>query len=404
MRLLYTTGISLYAAIIALVSIWNPKARMWINGRKIAAQPLSERPVWMHCASLGEFEQGRPVIEMLKKQHPEIKILLTFFSPSGYEVRKNYSGADLVAYLPVDTPVKVNNFIATHRPVIAIFVKYEIWHNLLDALYKKEIPTYLIAARFRKEQVYFRWWGTWFAESLKKFTHIFVQDLNSESLLNSLNVNSQITGDTRFDRVIEVAQGWQAIKKVEDFAKNGRIIVAGSTWPDDEKMLSTYLERNGTKYNLKIILAPHEISADKINAVKSKFKNAALYSEGNGINANTDVLIIDTIGILNKLYKYGEICYVGGGFGAGIHNTLEAAVYGKALIFGPKYSKFQEALDLVECQAAISYSTYGELELALNNLFDDQSALVNAGDESKKLVLANRGAADIIVKAIGKKL
>ncbi len=389
---------------ISLAALWNPKAKLWISGRKASVAPLDQRPVWMHCASLGEFEQGRPVIELLKKRFPEIKVLLTFFSPSGYEVRKNYAGADLVCYLPIDTPERVRNFIETQRPLIAIFVKYEIWHNLIEALHKKEIPAYLIAARFRKEQIYFKWWGAWFAASLRKYTQIFVQDHQSKSLLSALNIDSLVTGDTRFDRVIEVAQNWQASDVADVFANNSRLLVAGSTWPEDENMLSEYLEKNGAKYPLKIILAPHEVGPQKISAVKRRFKNVALFSDDSEIKKNAQVLIIDTIGLLNRLYKYGEICYIGGGFGAGIHNTLEAAVYGKPLIFGPEYHKFKEAKELIDCGAAISYTHYQQLEGALNNFLSNQTVIGIAGNAAEKMIYANSGATAAIVKTISTKL
>ena len=400
MRHLYNFGIFIYTLAINIAALRNPKARLWVSGRKARPLPLTERPVWMHCASLGEFEQGRPVLEMLGEQHPEIKILLTFFSPSGYEVRKSYQGADLVCYLPADTPGNVKRFLDTHNPRLAVFVKYEIWHNYIASLQKRSIPVFLIASKFRKDQVYFKPWGTWFTKTLMKFNHIFTQDEESRNLLSSVRVNSILAGDTRFDRVIAVSGGWKELSVADDFIKESKVLVAGSTWPADEEMLRDYLDANGEKYNLKLIVAPHETDNSHIGALQQKFRNAVLFSDWKQDSGAHNVLIIDKIGILNRLYHYGDICYIGGGFGAGIHNTLEAAVYGKPVLFGPKYEKFKEAVDLIGCGAGISVGNYHEFESAMNHWLESPEQMKRAGQSARQLVFANSGATKTIVTSI----
>ncbi len=354
----------------------------------------------MHCASLGEFEQGRPVLELIRAQHPEVKILLTFFSPSGYEIRKTYPGADLVCYLPADTPANVKKFLNTYNPRLAIFVKYEIWHNYIAALQGRSIPIFLISAKFRESQVYFKPWGTWFSKTLKMINHIFTQDEKSAELLSKVGVSSTVAGDTRFDRVIAVCNEWKALPKIEAFTRGSAILVAGSTWPADEEILHTYLGSNAERYGIKLIVAPHETDKLHIRALQAKFHNSILFSEWSAASVSCNVLIIDTIGLLNKLYHYGDICYIGGGFGAGIHNTLEAAVYGKPIIFGPKYEKFKEAVDLIASGAAVSIANYSDFELTLNKWLKYPDGINEAGKAARNLVLTNGGATKTIVSSI----
>jgi len=377
MSILYTIVIHLFVIAIRIASLFNAKAKLWIKGRKSIFQKLAEATkedkniVWFHCASLGEFEQGKPIIEGYKIKHPTHKILLTFFSPSGYEIRKNYDGADWVFYIPADTKKNAKQFISIVNPIKVIFIKYEFWFNYMTELNKKNIPFYSVSSIFRKEQSFFKY--DWFAKQLNNVGHFFVQDQNSKELLKNIGFsNCTVVGDTRFDSVITNTQNTINLPLIEEFSKNKTTIICGSTWPKDEALLVKYIKENP---NYNYIFAPHEMQ--HISALKNQ-TNALLFSKANNTNIrNSNVLIIDSIGILSNVYKYGSLAYVGGGFGSGIHNILEAVTFGLPIVFGPNYQKFKEANELINQNGAISISNYKELTLAIDyclNTFDKSIA------------------------------
>lgn len=408
MKILYKTGIHIYALAIRLTSLFNSKARMAIKGRKNWSKTLAKkietnsRYIWFHCASLGEFEQGRPVIEEIKKQYPEYRIVLTFFSPSGYEIRKNYPLADIVTYLPFDTPRNAKNFLKIVQPEKAFFIKYEFWHFYISELKKQGIPVYLISGIFRESQHFFKnnIWGRWYKKMLFRFDHFFVQNKKSAELLSSIGVNNfTVSGDTRFDRVTAIAAGAKEIPAVEKFRKQSKLIVAGSTWKPDEELLTTFINNAG---NVKMIIAPHEVSSANINRLKQMLKKPAeLFSETqNNMPDDCQVLIIDSIGVLSSLYRYGDVAYIGGGFGVGIHNILEAATYGLPVIFGPNYTKFKEANDLTERDGAHVISNYNELNTTLKSLLENPEKLKNSSAICKKYVEENVGATSVIIKKV----
>ena len=327
--------------------------------------------VWFHCASLGEFEQGKPIIEGYKIKHPTHKILLTFFSPSGYEIRKNYDEVDWVFYLPADTKKNAKKFINIVNPIKVIFIKYEFWFNYMAECKKQNIPFYSVSSIFRKEQSFFKY--DWFAKQLNNVSHFFVQDNNSKELLQKIGFsNCTVAGDTRFDSVISNTQNAISIPLIEKFSENKTTIICGSTWPKDEALLAKYIKENP---NYKYIIAPHEMH--HISELK-KQTNALLFSKADSTNiSNSNVLIIDSIGILSNIYKYGDLAYIGGGFGSGIHNILEAVAYGLPVVFGPNYQKFNEATELINKKGAISISNYTELTSAIHDLstFDKNIAI-----------------------------
>ena len=334
-KFLYTAFIHLYTTGIRLLSLWNNKAKSWVQGRKSFPVLNFERnshtkTVWIHCASLGEFEQGRPVLEHIKKQYLTTKIVLTFFSPSGYEVQKNYAGADAIIYLPADSSANAKKLIAEINPSLVLWVKYEYWFYYLEALRQQNIPVLLVSGIFRRSQPFFKWYGSFWKNMLSSFTHFFVQDKTSENLLNGIGINKNITvtGDTRFDRVIEIAEKFEHLPLIRQFCGDSKVIVAGSTWEDDEAELIHYVRANP---GIKFIIAPHEIDAENLKDVQKEFAGAVFYSDlsaGQAVSSN--VLIIDNVGMLSRLYYYADITYIGGGFGDdGVHNVLEAAVYGK---------------------------------------------------------------------------
>jgi len=372
MSILYTISIQFFVIAIRSAALFNAKAKLWIKGRKAIFQKLAEATkedqdiVWFHCASLGEFEQGKPIIEGYKIKHPTHKILLTFFSSSGYEIRKNYDGVDWVFYLPADTKKNAKQFISIVNPIKVIFIKYEFWFNYMDELSKKNIPFYSVSSIFRKEQSFFKY--DWFAKQLNNVSHFFVQDQNSKELLENIGFsNCTAAGDTRFDSVISNTQNAISIPFIEEFSKNKTTIICGSTWPKDEALLAKYIKENP---NYNYIIAPHEMQ--HISTLKNQ-TNALLFSKANNINIrNSNVLIIDSIGILPNIYKYGDLAYIGGGFGSGIHNILEAVTFGLPVVFGPNYKKFKEANELINQNGAISISNYKELTSAFDcfNTFD----------------------------------
>jgi 3-deoxy-D-manno-octulosonic-acid transferase len=391
-----------------MVSLFgNQKAKLWIAGRRNIFEKLTgnlkpnEKRIWVHAASLGEFEQGRPIIEKIKSQYPEYKILVTFFSPSGYEVRKNYNGADYIYYLPADTLRNAKRFINLVKPEKVFFIKYEFWYNYLNTLKKQDIPVYLCSAIFRNNQLFFKWYGGWYRKILHMFSHLFVQTQESKELLSSIRfTNVTITGDTRFDRVYDIALKAKEIPEVAAFVGVSQCLIAGSTWEPDEDLLSGYI--NASDLPLKYIIAPHEIHASHIERLeKSIHKKVIRYSTWkNNTTSEYDVLIIDNIGMLSSLYRYGQVSYIGGGFGKGIHNTLEAATFGLPIIFGPNYLKFQEAKDLIATGGAFSISTQNELNVKLDELFKDPIALCRAQRTAADYVKNNIGATEKILDHI----
>lgn len=411
MKILYTLSIHLYYFAIRIASLFNPKAKLWLEGRKNIFKDLQKRTsdlrlvttdlklIWFHCASLGEFEQGRPLMEKYKLKHPSHKILLTFFSPSGYEVRKNYSGADLIFYLPLDTPRNAKEFVKIVHPEKVFFVKYEFWFNYLSELKSKNIQTFLVSGIFRENHHFFKITGAWFRKQLSAFTHFFLQDERSMELLNSIGyTNATLTGDTRFDRVFEVAKSVREIDLMKEFVEDKKVIIAGSTWPADEQIIN-YL----TPYipNIKLIIAPHEIDESHLRSIEAQFPNDCLrYSAADGNNIrDVKVLIIDNIGMLSSLYQYGAIAFIGGGFGKGIHNILEAATFGLPVIFGPNYHKFAEAKDLIRSGGAFCVKDVSELKKTIS-LLNDEQVLRTASQICKMYVQSKTGASDKILNFI----
>ena len=401
----YNIFLFLYKTGIRIAALWNKKAGLWIDGRKNIFNHISGKlgtntfPItWIHCSSLGEFEQGRPVIEKLKSNDPNSKILLTFFSPSGYEIRKDFKGVDWIFYLPMDSKANAKRFIDILKPSLAIFVKYDYWYYYLTECKKRNIPLYIISAIFRKEQPFFKGYGTLHRKMLKCFSHFFVQDKESSELLNSVGINNvTVSGDTRFDRVAEIAENFKPIDEIERFCGSSQVLVAGSTWPSDEKIIK---EAITDLPNLKVIIAPHEIHEEHLNHLKQIFSQATLYSQLSTHNSQSNILIIDNIGMLSRLYHYATITYIGGGFDKGIHNTLEAAVYGKPVIFGPNYTKFKEAIGLIEVGGGIGVNSANEFKAQLKILLNDQKKLEEINTRSFDFVNQNRGATEKIMNVI----
>jgi len=414
MRLIYTAFVYLYGFAIRLAAPLNVKAKLWTNGRKNIFNTIqtdfeklsNKKIIWVHCASLGEFEQGRPVIEKINSEEPSIVIVLTFFSPSGYEVRKNYSCADFIYYLPIDTFSNAEKFIALIKPAAAFFVKYEFWYNYLYVLKNKNIPTYLISGIFRENHYFFKWYGKWARQQLGCFTHFYLQNKSSEKLLNTIGyTNTIVAGDTRFDRVFEISKSVKAIPLIKQFKQSENCLIAGSTWLEDEQVLSTL---DFTTYNYKLIIAPHEINEEHIQAIEELFSKSSTskclrYSKANEINiTQATVLIIDNIGMLSSIYQYGTIAYIGGGFGKGIHNILEAATFGLPIIFGPDYQKFSEAKELIKLGGAFSISGTQEFRDCFSSLTYSEK-IITASAISRSYILSNIGATDKILNSISLK-
>jgi len=405
-------NITVYIAIffLKIVAFFNKKIHFFIKGRKDVFVTLEENfnpndnIIWFHCASLGEFEQGRPIIEKCKKEYKEYKILVTFFSPSGFEIRKNYAAADLVTYLPLDTRRNVKKFLELANPKIAIFVKYEFWPNLLKQLKNNGVKTILISGIFRKDQSFFKKYGGWMKKSLFSFDHFFVQNRSSETLLNKIGLtNVTISGDTRFDRVFEITQQDNKLGFIEKFTDDKVTLIAGSTWPKDEELLVSYINCE-SEPNQKFIIAPHNINPNDIAKLKrSILKEVVLFSELNSNNlSNYQVLIIDTIGLLSKIYNYADIAYVGGGFGSGIHNILEPATFAVPIIIGPNYHKFKEAKDLVKLGACKVITNNAELSTTLNELIANPDNRKSNGNLSRNYILDNVGSTNIIFDYLDK--
>ncbi len=431
MRNIYSVIVGLYGLSLRLLSLVNQKARDWFYGRRyifdkleevFGAHNSGENPapvIWVHCASLGEYEQGRPVIQEIKKRFPGFIVLLTFFSPSGFNNKSANSDADMVFYLPIDTKRNARRFIKIVSPAIAIFVKYEFWFNYLNELHTNKIPAYTISAIFRPEQHFFKWYGGWFRTHLRNLKQVFVQDEESSELLRMIDVNNvTVCGDTRFDRVSSIIQQITPIDELENFSQGSKIMVAGSTWPADEVLLQKLVESTP---NLKLIIAPHEVNTHHLNELTGKFPgNYCLFSEvfsanpdqkpqGTGENMKTarriidkQVVIIDSIGILSRIYNYGDIAFIGGGFGQGIHNTLEAAVYGMPVIFGPNYLKFKEARELIAENAAVSVSSAEELINVVTSFIDSPHKLEAYSIAASEYVKNRTGATQLIMSELEK--
>lgn len=400
----YSLAVRMYGLFICIASLFNSKAAAWCRGRKglfrhiEATYEKKGRTVWFHCASLGEFEQGRPVIEALKERDPSLQVVLTFFSPSGYEIRRDYPQADHVYYLPLDTRAHARRFLDFIRPDLAVFVKYEFWYFFLTTLKEREIPVVLISALFRPGQWFFRWYGRPFLKVMKSFRRIFVQDETSERLLKECGVDAvEVSGDTRFDRVIAIASARREIPVAGAFCGDRTVVVAGSTWKEDETLLMKYINRRVRPY--KWIIAPHETDPAHVQWIMERLQVPAMrYSEREEKDpAEAEVLVIDNIGMLSSLYAYGKVAYIGGGFGSGIHNVPEAAVYGMPVLFGPRYRKFREAVDLVQLGGAFPVTDAGEAEQWLNRFYDDIPAREKAGAVARKYVLASAGSTGKIV-------
>ncbi len=407
MHILYNLGIRTYCLIIGLAALFSRKAQLWSKGRRgffgrwKGFDSGGRRVIWFHCASLGEFEQGRPVIEEVRRRDPDIFILLTFFSPSGYEIRKDYAHADAVCYLPADTPGNARRFVRTFRPAMAVFVKYEFWYNYISELNKRGIPLYLISANFRPGQIFFKWYGRWFAGMLRMFTHIFVQGKESASLLSSAVIEEvTVSGDTRFDRVVSIAGAGRNIKEAETFTSGAFAVVAGSTWPPDHSLWVRYM--NLTDNNIKLIVAPHEIDENEISRLEEGFKlPVARFSRSASSDLRSArIMIIDNIGMLSSLYAYGSLAYIGGGFGKNIHNVLEACVFNIPAIFGPKYRSFREAVGLVSIGGAFAVSSYEGFAKKVDELFAGPDLLQYAGEKAGGYVRSETGATRIIVDKI----
>ncbi len=401
MRFLYNISIYSYYFLIKVASYFSKKARLWLNGRKNIFFKMEfevydaddEQLIWVHCASLGEFEQGRPIIEKIKENYPEKKILLTFFSPSGYEIRKNYEKADYVFYLPVDTKKNVKRFLDIWNPTVAVFVKYEYWYNYISELGKRRIPLIFISSIFRKNQIFFKKHGFWFREQLRKATYFFVQNKESLELLNSINIrNAIISGDTRFDRVYKIMQQPVSYKDVEKFIQGSIIFIAGSSWPKDNELLIPLINQN---YNgIKYIIVPHEINNDEITRLSDNIigKVVRLSDPDKDSFPDAQVLIVDSVGILSQLYQYASIAYVGGGFGRGVHNILEAAVFGMPVLFGPNHKKFEEALELIKYGGAFCVKDKEELIKETYRILSNYNALKESSEISKEYVRLKKGA------------
>jgi len=403
MKYFYNAGILIYTLAVRLASPFSEKARLWFRGRKGWEQALKtgtdpdQRNIWFHCASLGEFEQGRPVMEELRKQRPECRIILTFFSPSGFEIRKNYSGADFVCYLPADTPRNARKFIETVNPSAVFFVKYEFWYNFILEICRKNVPLYLISGIFRPGQHFFRWYGGFFRKMLFSFTHIFVQDTESERLLKETGLkNVTVAGDTRFDRVVQIAEAAKEIPQLSLFRGGEKLFLAGSSWPPDEEIIVKYIKSHPG--SMKWVFAPHEIGSGNIERLSRLIgEDVIRFSGFTEKEKDARVMIIDNIGMLSSAYRYADIAAVGGGFGKGIHNVLEAACWGIPVLFGPNHGKFREALMMKAEGAAKSFSSYGDFEAAVDTWLSDEKTYRNAADSAREYVRKNSGATAAII-------
>jgi len=406
MSFLYHFGIAIYTLLIRFAALFNSKAKAWVRGRKGWRQELEEafgendNVAWFHAASLGEFEQGRPVMEAFGKQYPEYKILLTFFSPSGYLQKKDYEGADKVMYLPPDCRGNAKYFVEKLNPDIAVFIKYEFWYNYLSVLKKHQIPTVFISALFRNGQPFFKWYGGWFRKKLRSVDHFFVQDQISAENLKSIGIEKvTVSGDTRFDRVADILKNKTENPDIEKFCAGSKVVLAGSTWPPDEELLASL---PGKLPELKLIIAPHEVTEERIRQlIKTLNIEVVRYTKDDPATwLNKQVLVIDTIGVLSSIYRYADVAYIGGGFGSGLHNIQEPAVNGMPVIFGPKYHNFKEAVDLLKQGGAYTVSNKEELQSILGELLGDEAKYSSSCEISKNYMLENTGATERIMAGL----
>lgn len=413
---MYSFIIFLYALVVRLISPFHRKARLMIKGHKEVYKKLREeidpksKYIWLHAASLGEFEQGRPIIERIKEEYPSYKILLTFFSPSGYEVRKDYELADIVCYLPFDKKRNVKKFLKLANPYIAIFIKYEFWYNYINQLRKLKVPTYMVSAIFRPTQFFFKWYGKPYQKMLSYYEAICVQDENSAKLLQSIQVNNVVVcGDTRFDRVLDIKKRAKELPLVDKFTSQSEgddkiVLVAGSSWPKDEDVFVEYFNNH---QRLKLIIAPHEIHEAHLKYIEeSLIRPSIRYSKALDCEniEDYDCLIIDTFGLLSSLYRYGKVAYVGGGFGVGIHNILEATVYNIPVVFGPNFKKFREAHQLIELGGAYSIHNKESFVSLMDEFIEYPEVLKSAGDCAGNYVAHNAGVVDKVLGIVGKNL
>ena len=393
---------------VAIASLFNEKVRKMWRGEREAFRILKEQVdpnaqyVWFHAASLGEFEQGRPIIERLRQEYPEYKILLTFYSPSGYEVRKNYQGADIICYMPIDTVTNARRFLRLIRPCMAFFIKYEFWYNFLHILKHRNVPTYSVSSIFRPNQVFFRWYGKNYGRVLRCFTKFFVQNEQSKELLNSIGITEvEITGDTRFDRVLQIKEAAKELPVVEAFA-SGRLFVAGSSWLPDEEIFIKYFNEHR---DWKLIIAPHVIGEDHLQQIEKLLEGRKVirYTQADSQRdslKDAEVLIIDCFGLLSSIYRYGQVAYVGGGFGVGIHNLPEAAVWDIPVFFGPNNERFQEAQELKKNGGGLEIHNYEEFAARMDELTADPTSLLKRGEAAGGYVKGNAGATEIILRQL----
>ena len=391
---------------VKLAALFSDKPAKMVKGYREVFDLLQRKIdrnaqyIWFHAASLGEFEQGRPLIERIRKEYPQYKILQTFFSPSGYEVRKNYDGADIVCYLPIDTPSNVKKFVDLVNPCMVFFVKYEFWQNYLNTFYKKGIPVYSVSSIFRPNQIFFRWYGKGYQQVLKTFAHLFVQNEESKQLLAGIGVNNTtVVGDTRFDRVLDICAAAKQLPLVQKFKGDALTFVAGSSWGPDEDIFIKYFNAHP---EMKLIIAPHVVNDGHLKEIESKLQRSSIrYTKATEENVQqADCLIIDCYGLLSSIYRYGEISYIGGGFGVGIHNVLEAAVYGIPVIFGPNNKKFREAQHLLANKGGFEINGYEDFEQLMNKFLRDEVYLKQSGKAAGDYVKGNAGAMEKIMKRV----
>ena len=402
--MLYNIAIHFYLLGVAIASLFNEKVRKMWRGERAAFNVLKQkvdpeaRYVWFHAASLGEFEQGRPIMERLRREHPEYKILLTFFSPSGYEVRKNYEGADIICYLPLDTPINAIRFLRLVRPVMAYFIKYEFWYNYLHILKYRHVPAYSVSSIFRPDQIFFKWYAQKYAGVLHCITHFFVQNEQSKELLAKIGITDvTISGDTRFDRVLQIMEQSKHLPIVEAFKQDHHVFVAGSSWSPDEDIFIRFFNEHP---EWKLIIAPHVIGNDHLQQILSKLNRKTVrYTEATTETAaEAQCLIIDCFGLLSSIYHYGEVAYVGGGFGVGIHNVLEAAVWNVPVFFGPNNKRFQEAQQLLASGGGVEITDYDSFATAMLRFMSDPEWLRQCGNKAGEYVKSKAGATNIVLK------
>ena len=412
--MIYNLIIYLYLFGVAIYSRFNEKVRKMWRGEREAFRILKEKVdpdakyVWFHAASLGEFEKGRPLIEQLRKKHPEYKILLTFFSPSGYEVRKNYEGADIITYLPLDTIANARRFLRAVHPVMAFFIKYEFWYNYLHILKHRNVPVYSVSSIFRPDQVFFKWYGRQYGRVLNCFTHFFVQNEQSKELLGKIGIhNVSIVGDTRFDRVLQIKEASKQLPVIKAFKQDAKVFVAGSSWPPDEEIFIKYFDKHR---DWKLIIAPHVIGEDHLKQIEALLEGRKVirYSEYSGHSenadysdelANAEVLIVNCFGLLSSIYHYGDVAYVGGGFGVGIHNLLEAAVWDVPVFFGPNNQRFQEAQGLKK-GGGFEIANYDDFQKQMDRFMTDEAYLADQGRLAGRFVKGQAGATQEVLSSV----